>query len=388
MPSMASWPSWARTGIGRLPPYQVLLAAFGIAIGLVPGLPRVTVGAEFILAVFVPALVFEAALNLDLKALRSVALPVGLLATVGVLMMIGLVAALTHLFLRLEWGAAILLGAILCPTDPIAVVAVVRRSAAPPRLAAVLEGESLFNDGTGVAAFAAILASLAAGGFSISGSALRFLLLAGGGLLIGGLIGLLFAAMVSATRWPPLEVGLTLIAAYGSYLAATAAGASGVMAVVASGVAMARVGTWGVDTERSWAVIAIVLNAFLFTLIGVALPAAGVLRIAPAVAGGFVILLACRLLPVYSIGFQLPARWRFLIWWGGVRGALSVALALAATGSRGVAPSVPLLAYGVVTLSLLAQGSTIQPAARAAGLGGDSVTGDQSAPPPRPDAGS
>jgi hypothetical protein len=196
-----------REFLSRLPPYQVVLAAFGIAVGLVPGLPHVTVRAALILAVFVPALVFEAALNLNLKALRSVALPVALLVTFGVVMSIGTVGALCHFLIGLDWASAILLGAILSPTDPIAVVAVVRRSGAPARLAALLEGESLFNDATGVTAFTAVLAAVVAGGaLSPAQAGSTFLVLTLGGIAIGVALGLPAAALVRSTRNAPLEV--------------------------------------------------------------------------------------------------------------------------------------------------------------------------------------
>jgi CPA1 family monovalent cation:H+ antiporter len=360
----------AREVLGWLPPYQVVLAAFGIAVGLVPGLPHVTVSADVILAVFVPALIFEAALNLNLQALRAVALPVALLATVGVFMSIGLVGALCHVVIGLDWPSAILLGAILSPSDPIAVVAVVRRSGAPARLAALLEGESLFNDATGVTAFTAVLAAVAAGGaFSPAQAGSTFLLLSLGGIAVGAAIGLPAAALVRSTRVAPLEVAVTLVTAYGSYLLAARLGVSGVVAAATAGLTMARVATWGPDTERSWARIAIILNAILFTLIGVALPAAGVLSLAGSVATVFGILLVARVLPVNLLALGQPRRWRLLVWWGGVRGALSVALALAATGGRHVDGAVPVMAYGVVALSLLVQGSIVRPAISSLRLG-------------------
>jgi CPA1 family monovalent cation:H+ antiporter len=357
------WQWLRRTGEYR-PPYQVLLAALGIAIGFLPGLPRLTLSPDLILAVFVPALVFEAALNLNLAALRMVARPVGLLATLGVALSIGLVGTLVHFLLGLAWPSAFLLGAILSPTDPIAVVAVVRRSGAPAQLAALLEGESLFNDGTGVAAYSVVLAAAAGGGFSAGSLALRFLLIAGGGALVGALLGLAGAAVVRRTQFTPLEVTVTTIVAYGSYALATLAGASGVISVVIAGVAMARVGTWGPHTERWWARMAILLNVVLFTLIGIGLPGGRVLASLGAVLGGFAILLAVRLLLVYLPGLGVPGRWRQLLWWGGVRGALSVALALASADHPGVDRSVAVVAYGIVALSLLSQGTGVRPAVR------------------------
>jgi CPA1 family monovalent cation:H+ antiporter len=344
------------------PPYQVVLALLGILVGLVPGLPHIGLSSDLILAVFVPALVFEAALNLNLAALQRVIRPVALLATVGVVISIGVIAVLIHLIVGLSWPGALLLGAILSPTDPIAVVAVVRRSGAPVQLATLLEGESLFNDGTGAAAFIAILAATASGHFSVADASLHFILLTAAGALIGAVVGLAGAALVRRTSWAPLEVALTLVVAYGSYALAAAVGAAGVMAVAAAGLAMARVGRWGRDTERSWARLVLLLSVVLFTLIGLGLPAISVLGYAVPVLLGFGILVASRALPVYLLGFGIPHRWRQLMWWGGVRGAISVALALAAKGQPGVDSSVPVIAYGIVVLSLVFQGSVIRPA--------------------------
>jgi monovalent cation:H+ antiporter, CPA1 family len=364
-----------RPELGRalpwLPPYQVVLAACGIAIGFLPGLPHVHLHSDLILALFVPALVFEAALNLDLRSLRTVVRPVALLATLGVALSIALVGSLAHYLLGLEWPAALLLGAILSPTDPIAVVAVVRRSGAPPRLAALLEGESLFNDGTGVAAFAVVLAVAAGGRFSPAGLAAGFVLLTLLGGAIGALLGIAAAEVVRRTEYVPLEVVATTLVAYGSYLAATAVGASGVIAVVVAGVAMARIGTWGPDTERWWARLAILLNVVLFTLIGLGLPGTSVLAAAGQVAIGFAILLAARFLLVYLPGLGIGNRWRQLLWWGGVRGALSVALALAASERLTAGSTVPAIAYGIVAVSLLLQGTVVRPAVRLLRLDGD-----------------
>ena len=157
-----------------LPPYQVVLAALGIAVGFLPGLPHLHLHSDVILAVFVPPLVFEAALNLNLPALRMVVRPVALLATLGVAITIALVGGSAHYLLGLDWPAALLLATILSPTDPIAVVAVVRRSGAPSGLAALLEGESLFNDGAGGVAVSLGLAGADGASFPPAGIALEF----------------------------------------------------------------------------------------------------------------------------------------------------------------------------------------------------------------------
>ena len=356
---------------GWWPPYQVVLALLGIVVGLLPGLPHWRPDSELILALFIPPLVFEAALNLNLAALRQVIWPVALLATVGVVITIGVIGLLIHLIVGLSWPGALLLGAILSPTDPIAVVALVRRSGAPVQLATLLEGESLFNDGTGAAAFVAVLAATASGHFSVSEAGLRFVLLTVTGCLIGAGVGLACAAVVRRISWTPLEVVLTVFVAYASYALAAAVGAAAVMAVAAAGVAMAAIGRWGQGTARSWSWLVLLLSVALFILIGFGLPAYEVLGYAVPVLLGFGILLVSRAMPVYLLVFGVSHRWRQLMWWGGVRGAISVALALAAKGQPGVEPSVPVIAYGIVVLSLIFQGTAIRPAVGLLRLNGE-----------------
>src|SRR5690348_520316 len=155
-------------------PYPVLLAVGGILIGLIPGLRLPPIGPDLILLVFVPGLVFEASLNLDLEELWQRILPVGLLATVGVFLTVTAIGALSHLVLRLDWASGFLLGSIVAATDPIAVVTLLRQVRAPRGLEAILDGESLFNDGTGVAVFAAVLGTILAGHPSAGDAVLRF----------------------------------------------------------------------------------------------------------------------------------------------------------------------------------------------------------------------
>jgi CPA1 family monovalent cation:H+ antiporter len=127
-------------------------------------------------------------------------------------------------------------------------------------------------------------------------------------------------------------------------------------------------GRWSSGTKRSWARIVLVLSVVLFTLIGLGLPAYTVLGFAIPILLGFAILLASRAAPVYLLGFGIPDRWRQLMWWGGVRGAISVALALAAAGRPGIDSSVPVIAYGIVVLSLIFQGSMLRPVVGLLGL--------------------
>ncbi|MEP7104493.1 MAG: sodium:proton antiporter [Chloroflexota bacterium] len=378
-------------------PYQVVLAAAGILLGLVPGLPLPRIGPDLILLAFVPGLVFEAALTLDLPELRRRALPVALLATVGVFLGVALMASALHLALGFAWAAAFVLSAIVAATDPIAVVSVLRRLQAPPGLAAILEGESLFNDGTGVAVFAAVLGSIAAGSPSAGDAGGRFLLLTLGGAAVGIIAGGACVVLLRRAREAELEILVTLVAAYGSYLLADLLHFSGIVGVVIAGIVVARYGRregrlQGTQLLGFWNLLAFVLNAVLFVLVGAALPTASLLRVLPLVAAVYLVMVLVRAIPVYGLlalsdprARTIPWSWRHFTFWGGLRGALSVALALVVAETPGIDPRVSTVAYGVVVLSLLVQGGLMAPLARLARL--SSEPSQRPPAPPLPDAG-
>lgn len=366
----------------RVLPYPVVLAGAGIVVGLLPGGQLPHIGADVILLAFVPGLVFEAALTLDLLELRRRLVPVGLLATVGVALTVLLIGTVTHFTLGFSWAAGMLLGAILAATDPIAVVTLLRQLKAPAGLAAILEGESLFNDGTGVAVFSAVLATILAGQPSFGDAAIRFVEIAAGGAVIGVGVGFLGVALMRAAEDAPLEILATLVIAYGSYLAADIIHASGIVAVVAAGVVIARYGSapdklHGTQLLGFWNLLAFVLNAILFILVGAALPASKLLPVAGLVVAAYVIMLITRAIPVYGLlgaidwrARSISWRWRHLTFWAGLRGALSVALALSVADLTQVDKRVSIVAYGVVLLSLLVQGGLMTPVARALSLKG------------------
>jgi CPA1 family monovalent cation:H+ antiporter len=361
----------------RTLPYPVVLAAAGVVVGLLPGEQLPHIGADVILLAFVPGLVFEAALTLDLPELRRRLLPVSLLATLGVAATVLLIGTLTHLLLGFSWGSGMLLGSILAATDPIAVVTLLRQIKAPAGLAAILEGESLFNDGTGVAVFSAVLATIVAGTPSFGDAAVRFVEIGVGGAVIGVAVGFLGVVLMRAAEDAPLEILATLVIAYGSYLAADIIHASGIVAVVAAGVVIARYGSTtgklhGTQLLGFWNLLAFVLNAILFILVGAALPASKLLPVAGLVIAAFAIMLLIRAVPVYGLlgaldwrARAIPWGWRHLTFWAGLRGALSVALALSVADLTQVDKRVSLVAYGVVLLSLLIQGGLIAPVAKA-----------------------
>src|SRR5438477_3397555 len=295
----------------RVVPYPVVLALAGVVVGILPGTPLPRIGADILLIAFVPGLVFEAALTLDLAELRRRLLPVGLLVTVGVALTVVLIGALTHLLVGFSWADGMLLGAILAATDPIAVVTLLRRIRAPAGLASILEGESLLNDGTGVAAFSAVLGTIVAGSPSVADASLRFAELTVGGTIIGLAAGFLGLALLRFADDAPLEIVATLTIAYGSYLAADLVHVSGIVAVVVAGIVVARYGAsigklHGPQLLGFWSLLAFVLNAMLFILVVAALPASTLLPVAGTVVAAFLIMLLTRAIPVYGL-LQLAA---------------------------------------------------------------------------------
>ena len=360
----------------RMLPYPVVLAGAGVLVGVLPGGRFPRIDPSVILLAFVPGLVFEGALTLDLPELTRRLLPVGLLATVGVAMTVLLIGVLAHAALGFALASGLLLGAILAATDPIAVIGILRRLGAPAGVAAILEGESLFNDGTGVAVFSAVLATILSGAPSAGDAVARFLELTAGGTAVGLIAGFLGLTLLRFAQDASLEILATLVIAYGSYVVADIAHFSGIVAVVVSGIVVARYGArigrlHGPQLLGFWNLLAFVLNAVLFILVGAALPASTLLPVAGLVLAAFAIMLVTRAVPVYALlslaslrGPKTPWAWRHVTFLAGLRGALSVALALSVAGVRGVDSRVSAVAYGCVLLSLLLQGTLIGPVMR------------------------
>ena len=366
-------------------PYPVLLAVGGILVGLVPGLRLPPVGPDLILLAFIPGLVFEASLNLDLDELRRRILAVSLLATAGVFLTVSGIGVLAHLALRMDWASGFLLGAIVAATDPIAVVSLLRRVGAPRGVEAILDGESLFNDGTGVALFTAVLGTILSGHASVGDAVLRFVAVTSVGAVAGAAAGVVGVLLLRSVREAELEILATLVVAYGSYLAADLLHASGVVAVVTAGVVVARFGSRsgrlaGTQLHGFWNLFAFVLNAMLFLIVGIALPAHRLLAVAGLALGAYLIMFVARAVPVYGLlaavdpgAERIPWAWRHMTVWAGLRGALAVALALSVSGNAAVNPDVPVIAYGMVVLSLVVQGGLLLPVAGWLGLRGRAV---------------
>jgi monovalent cation/hydrogen antiporter len=337
-------------------PYPIPLVLGGLLLGLVPGIPDIQLDPDLVLLVFLPPLLYSSAFFADLRALRADARVISLQAVGLVLVTIGTVAVIGHNLLDLPWAMAFALGAIVSPTDPAAATAIMRRVGAPRRLVNILEGESLFNDATALVAYKVAVAAAVGETVGATHTVGDFFLEAGGGVAIGFAIGWVIAQVRKRTTDVNTELTISLFSAYGAFVPASELGASGVLAVVTCGVYIGfrapEIATpeSRMQAEALWQLIAFLLNATLFILIGLQLPAivdglhgtsaSVVVRDAAAVcaaviatrfAYNFVITTLIRTIDRRPSQRARRATWqsRVVGGWSGMRGAVSLAAALA-----------------------------------------------------------
>jgi CPA1 family monovalent cation:H+ antiporter len=362
-------------------PASVGLVILGLAVALIgPDLvPSIPPG--LLLAIVLPGLVFEAAFRTDLDHLRPTALPILVLAIPGVLIVAAVVAVVLATATRLTLAEGFLVGAMVAATDPAAVLSTFRHVHVPARLSTVVEMESLVNDGTGIVLFA-LAVEIVRGGGSIGGSLFAFLLRVVGGAALGAAAGWLAARIVRRVDDHLAELTITVVLAYGAYLAAEAAGLSGVIATLVAA------GTFGVFARSGlsrravesidviWEFAAFLLTAGVFLLVGVSIAPSALAGAAGSIAWGIVAILVARALVVFGLlggGAAVLARvagrrasatlvpprsWLVVLFWAGLRGAVSVALALSLPATLPNRELIQGLTYGIVLFTLLVQGTT------------------------------
>jgi Na+/H+ antiporter len=259
-------------------PYPVFLVLGGLALGLVPVVPMISLPPDLILLIFLPPLLYSAAFFSSPRDLKANLRPIASLSIGLVLLTMITVAVAAHLLVGLPWAAAFVLGAIVSPTDPVAATAVVGHLRAPRQIVTILEGESLINDGTALVLYSVAVSAVVTGSFSLANAGLKFALYGAGGTAIGLVVGW---AISHVRRWiadPLVEITVTLFTPYAAYIPAEELGVSGVLAAVAAGLYLGwrnpettaprnRLQAFGL-----WEVLPFLLNSVLFILIGLQLP--------------------------------------------------------------------------------------------------------------------
>src|SRR5450759_3825161 len=288
-------------------PYVVGLVLLGLAAGFVlPEAPR-GITPDLVLAVLLPGLIFEASFRTPLEPFRWAVSRVVVLAVPGVILTALVVAVVVHLGTGISLGSGLLVGAMVCATDPASVVSTFRRVAAPDRLRTLVEGESLLNDGTSLVIFVVAL-RIVTGGLGAGDAAIFFVTTLAISALIGGVLGFVTVQVLRTVDDHVLEATITIACAYGAAVIADGLGESGIIATAVAGLV---VGTYGrrvalsAETEQAldevWEVAAFVLAALIFLVVGAAIPLPRLLADAGPVAVGVVAVLVARLLTVYGL---------------------------------------------------------------------------------------
>jgi CPA1 family monovalent cation:H+ antiporter len=373
-------------------PYPVTLVIGGLLLGLVPGIPDIQLDPDLVLLVFLPPLLYAAAFFADLRTLRADARVISLTAIGLVIATAAAVAVIAHEVIGLPWAMSFVLGAIVSPTDPAAATAVMRRVGAPRRLVNILEGESLFNDATALVAFKVAVGAAVGASFSASQALGEFFVDAAGGIAIGLAVGWVIAELRKRVDDVNTELTISLFSAYGAFVPADQLGVSGVLAAVTAGIYLGfRAPEIASPESRMqgfamWSVLTFLLNATLFILIGLQLPviveglsgrpAGEVIGYAAAVSAAVI---AVRFLWNFLVTFLIRAidrrpsqrarragwRTRVVGGWAGMRGAVSLAAALALPLHTDAGAPLPgrdliqFITFAVILVTVVGEGLTL-----------------------------
>lgn len=388
-------------------PYPILLVLGGLALGFTPGLPHVELPPDLVLIGVLPPLLYGAAFFTSLRDLRTNARPISLLAVGLVVLTTVVVAVVAHSVVpSFGWLEAFVLGAVVSPTDPIAATVIARRLGVPRRIVAVIEGESLVNDGTGLVLYRFAVAAVVTGSFTLWEVGVRLVLVALGGIAVGLAVGWVVRQARKRIDNPPVEITISLLTGYFAYLPAEALGVSGVLAAVTVGIYMG----WHtpeltnaqvrLQADAVWSILVFVLNALVFVLVGLQLPTildgidhrspGRLVWYAAAVSLAVILTRIAWVFPATYLPRWLSRRlrerdpspsWRnpAVISWAGMRGTVSLAAALSIpltvdTGSQFPNRNlIVFLTFSVILATLVFQGLTLPLVIRGLGLEADNL---------------
>jgi monovalent cation/hydrogen antiporter len=370
-------------------PYPILLVLGGLALGFVPGMPTIELSPDLVLVAFLPPLLYGAAFFTPLRELRANAGSISTLAVGLVLATTVAVAVVAHAVIpELTWPTAFVLGAIVSPTDPTAATAIAQRLGLPRRLIAIIEGESLVNDGTALVVYRVAVVAVVTGSFSLASASASFVLNVIGGILVGLAAGIVIRQVRRRLNNPPVEITISILSGYFAYLPAHALDVSGVLAAVTVGVYMGwytpelTTSQTRLQGQAVWEIVFLGLNAVLFALVGLQLPAIldelSAARSTGELVGYAALVTAVVVLVRFAwvvVAAYMPRMMRadgsppwkgaVVLSWSGMRGAVSLAAALAlplTTDADAAFPNrdlIVFLTFGVILGTLVIQGLTL-----------------------------
>lgn len=360
----------------RYVPESVALVLLGIALGqLAPGV-RPLISADLVLLVLVPGLIFDAAFELEWDEVRAVLPALIGLAIPGVLVSALVVAVALNIGVGLPLGLAFVVGAITSATDPVAVVATLTRLRMPDRLRTLIEGESLLNDGTGLALVAIAVRAITSD-LSTPNAVGLFVIGIGASAAIGYPVGVAGAWLMRLSPRAGLAFMLSVVYVYGAYALATSLGLSGVLVTVVAAMTIGRAlrsslgdAALAHDVDRAWAIIAFVLSAVTFVAMGAVVELGSLATSVDAIAIGIVAVIAARALIVYLpyaiLARDVPAGWAHVLFWSGLRGAIAFAAVLALPRDFPQREALQEISLGIVLFTLVVNGTTAPLVIRAA----------------------
>ena len=360
-------------------PYTVGLTFAGIAIALLSLNVDIPFTKEVIFSAFLPPLIFEAAFAMHWRELKRNIGIVTSLATVGVVLSIALTTAGLFYIARWPFLPSLILGVLISATDPVSVIATFKEAGVTGRLRLLVEAESLFNDGTVAVIFGVAVAAVGAtSALSAGGIAITFLTTVFGGILCGAAVGYGAVWLAGRTDDHLIEITFTSIAAYGSFLLAEHYHLSGVLATLTAGVIVGNVGSLGAITDRGheavesfWEYVGFVANSLIFLLIGIRLAKVNILAVWLPVLVTILFVTLGRAVAVYGVSAlwtrsnqRVSRPHKHILFWGGLRGALALALALGLPAKLELREDIITVAFAAVAFSVIVQGLTVTPLLR------------------------
>jgi CPA1 family monovalent cation:H+ antiporter len=365
-------------------PYTAGLVIAGLVITALPIAFSVPFSKELVFDILLPPLIFEAALYINWKELRRDLVPIAVFATLGVVLSAVVTAAAMHYAAGWQWLAAITFGVLIAATDPVSIIATFKEAKVAGRLRLLVEAESLFNDATAAVGFSVVLAFVAGQEVGIGTSVLMLVWSAVGGVVCGVFVGGGVLLIIGTTRDHLVELSMTTLAAFGSFWLAEHFHLSGILATTAAGLLIGNSVPFGPITitekgsqsiEHFWEFAAFVANSVIFIILGINLASQSFAAASIPILVAIVAVLAGRAFAVYPLSalfagsrLSIEPRHQHVLFWGGLRGALALALALGIPETLAFRQEILTVTFGVVAFSVFVQGLTMAPLLKRFGL--------------------